>query len=95
MDATQTGIAIIAAAGGGGTIVALINFFSKLITGKAGRERAKNTSLISQRMDAIEERDAADDARRLEQERSARYRRLLIENGINPDEPPIADTKEK
>lgn len=80
--------------GAGGGLTALVTLFKGLgswISGSAGRERAKNTDLASQRRkaiierdEALEERDEADRIRRIAFEYASKLRRQLIENGIQP-----------
>lgn len=88
---------------GGGAlaiITAVGRFIYKWRTGRVAAERENNTSLVNQRIAAIEERkiaererDAADRKRRLAAEENSRLRRLLIENGIDPgDELDFANT---
>lgn len=88
---------------GGGAIAivtAISRFLWKWRTGRIADERANNTSLVNQRVVAIQERraaekerDAADRKRRLAAEENSRLRRILIENGINPgDELDFEDT---
>jgi len=79
---------------GGGALAigtAVTRFIWKWRTGRVAAERENNTSLVNQRIAAIEERkaaererDAADRKRRLAAEENSRLRRLLIQNGINP-----------
>ena len=89
---------------GGGAlaiITAVTRFIYKWRTGRVAAERENNTSLVNQRITAIEERklaererDAADRKRRLAAEENSRLRRLLIENGIDPgDELDFANTE--
>jgi hypothetical protein len=63
MDSAQLLVTVLGAGGGGAALLALINGFWKWANGSAGRERDKNTDLVSQRKNAIRERDQANDAR--------------------------------
>lgn len=92
MDSAQFIATLLGAGGGGAVLLAIINGIIKWASGSAGRERVRNTSLESQRMKAIEERDKAnvraDEAavrRRQTEEYASRLRRQLIENGLVPD----------
>lgn len=92
-------VAIMASGGGGAALLALITGFVKWVSGSSAREREKNTDLIRQRRNAIEERDAAnlradqaDERRRIQEEYSSSLRRQLIENGLTPGEKPIDQT---
>jgi len=71
----------------------------KRVTGRAGREKIRNTSLLSQRdaadaraVKAYAERDEEASKRRIIQEYASGLRVRLIEAGIEPDEWPI-DTR--
>lgn len=99
MDAAQVLVTMLGAGGGGAVLLALINGLMKWISGASGRERDKNTDLISQRHSAIEDRDQAekdrdeaDRKRRLTDEYASALRRQLIENGITPGEGPLDNT---
>lgn len=85
--------------GVGALLLALGKGFYNWLSGRAGRERERNTSLEAQRVKAIEERDAAekerdkaDALRRIYQDGYAARGRQLIENGIKPDDWPGIDT---
>lgn len=91
MDSAQILVAVLGAGGGGAAVLALVNGIFKWLNGSSGRERSKNTDLLSQRRKAIEDRDKAekdrDDAdrdRRRAYEYAAILRRQLIEAGIQP-----------
>jgi hypothetical protein len=84
MDATQTVVAILSATGAGAILLAIANAIIKQVTGRAGRERIYNTTVESQRMAAIEERDAADRNDRRGRDEISRLRGLLLEQGIDP-----------
>lgn len=90
-DATSLIVALLGAGGGGAVLLAAVRGFINWLSGAAGRERDKNTDLISQRKMAILDRDAAekerddsDKKRRSSDEYSATLRRQLIENGFDP-----------
>jgi len=96
MDTAQL-IAYIVGAGGG--VSALVTFgrgIIKWLSGAAGREKARNTDLASQRVKAIIDRDEAFDARdeadrrrRVAFEYASRLRRQLYEAGITPEDWPV------
>lgn len=96
MDNTaQLIVTVLGAGGGGAVLLAMINGVFKWLSGSSGREREKNTNLISQRLSAIEERDLAQDERdladqkrRAADEYAATLRRQLLENGFTPGEWP-------
>lgn len=99
MDTAQIIVSLLGAGGGGAVLVALVNGIMKQISGAAGRERVRNSSLEEQRIKAIEERDEARDAaeaeatkRRKIAEYASVLRRQLNEAGITPapwpDDPP-------
>lgn len=99
MDAAQVLVTMLGAGGGGAVLLALINGLIKWISGASGRERDKNTDLVSQRHNAIEEKDAAekerdeaDRKRRVTDEYASSLRRQLIENGLTPGEWPLDKT---
>lgn len=92
MDSAQLIVAFMGAGGGGAVALALVTGIIKWISGASGRERARNTDLVSQRVKAVEERDAAiaerdnhDVRRRQTAEYASRLRRQLMENGITPE----------
>jgi hypothetical protein len=99
MDATQATVAIMTA-GGGVFLVALVQGLGKYLSGAAGRERARNSSLKQQRDEAWalvrEERERADlsDARadveahnrRLTEEYASQLRRDCTEHGMSDRE---------
>jgi pimeloyl-CoA synthetase len=94
MDAVQLLVTVVSSAGGSAVIIALINGVVKQISGKATRERRRNTDLATQRIKAIEERDAANTEldietrkRRESEEYASRLRRQLFDAGITPLEP--------
>jgi hypothetical protein len=95
VDTAQLLTSLLGLGGGGAVILALVNGIGKWISGASGREREKNTGLNTQRVEAIEERDAAnrradDEAtrRRKAYEYASQLRQQLIENGLTPDEWP-------
>ncbi|WGM21874.1 hypothetical protein QEH68_06785 [Paenarthrobacter sp. OM7] len=59
MDSTQLLVTLIGAGGGGAALLALINGLIKYLSGSAGRERIRNTTLKDQRNEAWAERDKA------------------------------------
>ncbi|CAD5999166.1 hypothetical protein [Agreia sp. COWG] len=59
MDTAQLIVSLLGAGGGGAVLIALVNGIMKQLSGAAGRERVRNTSLEAQRVKAIEERDKA------------------------------------
>lgn len=100
MDSTQLLVTLIGAGGGGAALLALINGLIKWISGSAGRERIRNTTLKDQRneawADAEKERDRADREqaradrearnRRLTQEYASELRRDCTEHGMQAHE---------
>lgn len=100
MDGAQLVATILGAGGGGAVILTLIKGLVKWLTGFAGRERARNTSLEAQRIAAVRERDQANDRtdvanvkRRMAEEYASRLRRQLIEAGLTPgDWPDLSKT---
>jgi hypothetical protein len=100
MTTGQVLIAILGAGTGGAALMALINGIIKWLNGSAGRERARNADLRTQRneawKDAEAERGRADTAQaRADREarnrnRVADYaaglRRDCMEHGMNPSE---------
>lgn len=91
MDPAIAVASIISSLGGGALLLAIVNFTFKQVTGRAGREKERNTTLATQRADAILERDAAnerandaDRKRRLAMDEVSRLRGMLLERGISP-----------
>jgi hypothetical protein len=91
VDTAQLLVTILGAGGGGAAVLALIKGLLNWLNGSAGRERDKNTDLITQRRKAIEERvsaenarDEADSDRRAAYEYASELRRQLIEAGLEP-----------
>lgn len=84
MDPTQAVVAILSVTGAGAILGAIVQAVIKQVSGRAGREREHNTTVESQRMKAIEERDAADRNDRKGRDEVSRLRGLLLENGIDP-----------
>lgn len=94
MDRAQMLVTVIGAGGGGAVLLALVNGFIKWLSGASGRERARNTDLLSQKTHAVEERikaeqerDEADDLRRIAIEYAHSLRWLMKERGHEP--PPL------
>lgn len=100
MDTTQLIVTLVGAGGGGAALLALINGGIKYLSGSAGRERIRNTTLKDQRneawADAEKERDRADKEqaradrearnRRLTEEYASQLRRDCTEHGMTPQE---------
>jgi hypothetical protein len=92
MDENLKLLATIIGAGGAGTFLTMMfKGIGKLWSGAAQREQARNTSLVTQRTDAIaeriaaeKERDIADDRRREAEENIAKLERQLILEGLVP-----------
>lgn len=63
MDTAQVIVTLLGGGGGAAVVIALINGIMKQLSGAAGRERQRNTSLESQRVKAVEERNKAYEAR--------------------------------
>lgn len=74
----------------GGGAAGMLAMFGRALwkarTGRMQRERAENTSIVNQRIQAIEERDIADDKRRRAMDEVNRLRGILLRNGIDPGE---------
>lgn len=82
---------LLGAGGGGVALSALIKGLIGWLSGASGRERDRNSNLITQRRTAIEEmnvavkeREEADDKRRNSDEYVSILRRQLIESGQQP-----------
>lgn len=103
MDTAQLIAYIVGAGGGVSALVAFGRGIASWLSGSAGREKARNTDLASQRVKAIIDRDEAFDARdeadrrrRIAFEYASRLRRQLYEAGITPEEWPVEkDAPEK
>jgi hypothetical protein len=77
-------------AGGGGTLLAsAARAIWKQATGRAGRERIRNTDLLTRAETAEQRAEQEAINRRKMQEYASQLRRRLIEKGIEPDEWPI------
>jgi hypothetical protein len=87
MDAAEL-TQLISALGGGAVILATGRAVFKWITGAAGRERVRNTSLLQQKKQAEAMADEEAAKRRMIQEYAARLRRQLIEADIEPEPEP-------
>lgn len=87
MDAKDVAT-IMASMGGGGVVVAFVSGAFKWLSGASGRERQKNTDLVSARREADKERDSADDKRREAEEHVAMLKRQVRELGAVPVERP-------
>lgn len=86
-------VAVLSAGGVGAALLALVNGIIKWLSGASGRERAKNTELATQRINAIKERDEsnlerdeADKQRRRWEEIAHKYKLQLHAHGIQPGE---------
>lgn len=84
MEPTQVVVSILSVTGASAILLTIVNAIIKQASGRAGRERAHNTTVESQRMAAIEERDVADRNDRKGRDEVSRLRGLLLENGIDP-----------
>jgi len=79
---------IIGALGGGSVLIGVLNNFFKWFTGRAGRERIRNTDLLK-RADAADERADSEAAkRRMIQEYASRLRRHMYDEKLTPEEWP-------
>jgi len=94
-------VSLITAAGSSIVLVALITGIFKMVTGRSAREREDNASAESQRMQAVEDRDAANKRANLADRHSrhsreyvARLRRQLLEAGFEPISDPNPPTSE-
>lgn len=90
--------------GGGalGLVAALGRVIYKWRTGRIREERIRNTDIVNQRLEAIEERKIAERERRAADRRAnralneaARLRRLCIVNGVDPGPEPDFDDPPK
>lgn len=89
MDSTQALVTVIGAGGVGAALLALVNGAIKWVTGTAGREKARNADMKTQRneawADAERERARADREalnRRLTEEYASQLRRDCTEHGV-------------
>lgn len=89
----QNIVTVLASGGGGAALAALVTGTVKWLSGASGRERARNTDLISQRRNAVEERDKAEGEldvesrkRREAEEHVSLLKRQLLVNGFTPVE---------
>jgi hypothetical protein len=94
MDAKDVAT-IMASGGGGAALLAFVTGVIKWLSGASGRERQRNTALITQRIRAIEDRDKADkereeadDKRREAEEHVSILKRQIRELGAVPLERP-------
>lgn len=88
--------AVLLGLGGGAGIAKFIDSVLKVRSGMSARENQRKVDIVQQRDQAIAREEKAwrlvdDEAkkRRQEQEYSARLRRQLIENGIEPETAPV------
>lgn len=97
----ETVVGLLGTGGGAVVLVALITGSFKVLTGRAGREREDNASAEGQRMQAVEDRDAAN--RRAvaaahntlrAYEYVSRLRRQILDLGHEPIEDPNPPTSE-
>lgn len=86
METAQGIAAILSAAGIGGVLTVVVNAIVKYATGAAGREKTRNTDLLTQLSNAVRDRDRAYVARdegieesRLERDTEAGKRRRMAE----------------
>lgn len=84
-------VTLLGASGAGAVFLALVNGFIKWLSGASAREQKKNTDLLTQRVNAVKDRDAAIDEldvearkRREAEEHVSILWRQLTENGIKP-----------
>jgi hypothetical protein len=92
---------LVALGGGAGVALMLREFvsvFATLRQGVSAREGKRKTDIVQQRDEAIEEAKRAfaiadDEAakRRTVQEYASRLKRQLIENGLEPGDPPVTE----
>ena len=97
----ETVVGLLGTGGGAVVLVALITGSFKVLTGRAGREREDNASAEGQRIQAVQDRDAAnkradlaDRHSRRSREYVARLRRQLLEAGHEPISDPNPPTSE-
>ena len=98
MPQAQLWVTILGAGGGGAILLAIIKAVVDFANGSAGREKQRNTDLVTQRNNAVRERDNANAAvdlearkRRKTEEYASSLRRQLIENGLTPGDWPGLD----
>ena len=99
MDTPQLIVAILGAGGGGAALLAIVTGIIKWASGTSSRERVRATDLRTQRINAVRDRNKAEDDRD-ESDRRRRYayeyasalRRQLTEAGIEPLEWPRMST---
>lgn len=77
-------VSLLGAGGLSAFLLALINGVIKWLSGSSARERRKNTNLVTQRQNAVHERDVADKKRRIIAEHASSLRQQLNEAGITP-----------
>lgn len=90
MDATLWAT-ILSGLGAAGILAQIGRFVIKRVDGSAAREQAKNTTLETQRSNAIKQRDQSDARVRILSDYGARARRQIIELGAVPEEWPDLD----
>lgn len=96
IDIVPLATGFLLAMGGGAGLAKLIDGLLKIRSGMSARENQRKVDIVQQRDLAIarEEKawrlvDSEAEKRRREQEYSARLRRQLIENGIEPEASPV------
>lgn len=95
MDTPQLILALLGTAGGSAALATFAKGIVSWLSGKAHRERARNTNLLSQNIKEIERREAAEletdveaKKRREAEEHVSILKRQLILAGITPLERP-------
>lgn len=83
-DLAQTLVSLAGIVGGTGALSLIGRGIYQQITGRAGRERARNTDLETQRRNAVQERDRYDTSRRKALEYASKLRGEMNEHNIDP-----------
>lgn len=83
-DLAQTIVTVAAGLGGPGVLYLIGRGVYQQITGRAGRERAKNSDYLARSIRSSELADSEAAKRRKTQEYASELRRQIIENGNNP-----------
>jgi hypothetical protein len=83
-DVAQTLVTLAEWVGGPAIGAAIARGVYRQITGRAARDRARDTSAETQRQKAVTERDRYDSARRKALEYASRLRGDLSEHGLDP-----------
>lgn len=96
-DTAQTLVSIVGTLGGSGVLYMVARGVYQQVTGRAGRERARNSDYLARSIRDSEMADAEASKRRKTQEYASRLRRQAMENGYTPIDWPadLEQTKTK